>query len=1757
MKSLLFLTVLLLLSSLGFAAMSDYTFQQSTAAWEPITTPTVIHNTGIDDSMSPVINIGFTFILDEQPYTTFKANSNGFITLNEASTASLSNALASTTHIIAGIWDDLMTNTTASHVAYQLTGTAPSRVLTVEYKNMKWYYSTTNLVNFQIKLHESTNQIELIYGAMQTTPGTSASASIGVSAAPAGNYLSITPATPTATYSTTAEFNQINATHIPFLTGNKYTFLPPVAATNDLAALSISGNVTPSVGNETNYTIRIRNRGTNDQSNYQVKILSTDNAELASIPGPTITSGAVLDLIVPWTPTTEGPIAIYGKVVLTGDEVPVNDQTSSINITVMPAGLNVVTIGDGSQNALIPLNFFYRNSLYQNIYFPTEIGMYGNITALTLYNQFTTTTLNNMPTKIWMGMTTLENLSAGFIPASQLTLVYDGNVNYPAGPNSIMIPLQTMFSYTGSNLVIMFNRPMDTTYYSSSDYFKCQTVGTNRARNAWSDSTVFDPLNPGTAGSVTGQFPKTTLYMTPLSPDPFFSISPASHNYGTVIIETTTNQNFTITNAGGGTLSVSSITIDGSPAFTLQNLPTLPANMNTGQTSSFTVAFNPATPGAHTAIVTITDNMTRLPHTVSLSGNAIDTTIYTLPYVQNFDTVIPPALPMDWTRIVQSTVTSAYVQTYTTTPNTAPNCLGMTNSTDATATLLAIAPPLVNTIPVNTTRIRFFGRAGVNNYTIGLGIMTDPLSAATFQQIQSVTLTTTWTEYVISFASYTGTGRYIAIKHGLGGTSRFVYIDTAMIELIPQDDLAALAIAGNSTPSVGAPSNYTVTISNYGSNPQSTYQVKLFGQGDVELASVNGPTIAAGINLDVVVPWTPTTEGATFIYGKVVLTGDQNNLNDQTPNLNVFVNPEGLVQITIGDGSQQARVPIDMYWRNSLFETLIFPAELGNTIGTITGLTFYNNFSSNLQNKPTRIWLGTTTQNDLSGGWIPSGNLTLVFDGNVNYPSGPNTIAIPFQTPYLYLNGQNLVLMVNRPMDTQYFSSLDYFLAQTVGTTRSRMIYSDSETYDPASPPTGGTVSGQFPKTTISIIPGGVGHLTGTVNGAGAQPLEGVTVQFATGGYQATTNAQGQYSIINIVAGTYQVTYSRYGYIDQTINIVIPESEDVIQDVQLVQMPTVTVTGTVTASDTGSGIPGASIILTGFENYNTSTNAQGFFSINSVYANQNYDYTIAAAGYQNTGGTIQVGLVDYAFGTVVLNEVAYAPRQVVAEINTSNTEVNLEWLAPDPNAVDMTEGFENALFPPEGWTQTITNSGAANTLGVFPTWCRIGSILISGVPTGPHSGDWQAGLWWSYEHQDEWLVTPQFNCPPASHLQFWSHVNLGSVNADHYYVKISTDNGSNWTELWDASAQPVGINSYATPILVDLSLYEGQQIRLAWHATDGPGNDGLWYVWFIDDIYIGSETASITFDFDEMSIRSASRAQTLVQTPIPATLPSRAAELNPFHTEPGSPLQQQHNRIKTSSRALTGYRVWRLPNGQETNEAAWTSLTPENVTSTEFVDTGWETLPNGTYRWAIKAVYTSDVLSVPSFSNQLVKDVITGMIAGVVRTVTNQAIPGATVTAGSYTATTNNAGAYSIIVPIGIYNVTAAKQGYVTQTQENINVTANQTTTVNFNLVQGSSNEDDLIPVSATILSGNYPNPFNPETTISYSVKDRSPVRIEIYNLKGQKIRTLVNQDQTPGHYRIVWNGKDESGSSVGSGVYFYRMQAGSYSSTRKMLLME
>jgi hypothetical protein len=101
-----------------------------------------------------------------------------------------------------------------------------------------------------------------------------------------------------------------------------------------------------------------------------------------------------------------------------------------------------------------------------------------------------------------------------------------------------------------------------------------------------------------------------------------------------------------------------------------------------------------------------------------------------------------------------------------------------------------------------------------------------------------------------------------------------------------------------------------------------------------------------------------------------------------------------------------------------------------------------------------------------------------------------------------------------------------------------------------------------------------------------------------------------------------------------------------------------------------------------------------------------------------------------------------------------------------------------------------------------------------------------------------------------------------------------------------------------------------------------------------------------------------------------------------------------------------------------------------------------------------------------------------------------------------------------------------------------------------------SIEETDGITPNEFQLNQNYPNPFNPETTISYQLAVNGDVTLKIYDMLGQEVRTLINENKPVGYHSVVWNGTDNSGRQVSSGVYFYQLQSGNNISQIKKLLL-
>jgi hypothetical protein len=107
----------------------------------------------------------------------------------------------------------------------------------------------------------------------------------------------------------------------------------------------------------------------------------------------------------------------------------------------------------------------------------------------------------------------------------------------------------------------------------------------------------------------------------------------------------------------------------------------------------------------------------------------------------------------------------------------------------------------------------------------------------------------------------------------------------------------------------------------------------------------------------------------------------------------------------------------------------------------------------------------------------------------------------------------------------------------------------------------------------------------------------------------------------------------------------------------------------------------------------------------------------------------------------------------------------------------------------------------------------------------------------------------------------------------------------------------------------------------------------------------------------------------------------------------------------------------------------------------------------------------------------------------------------------------------------------------------------------NVTSVEDVTKEQEIIKTFA--LFQNYPNPFNPSTTIQYQIANSGPVKVEIFNITGELVRTLADTYQSAGKYSVYWDGKDKSSRQVASGIYIYRVMFENSILSKKMLMLK
>ncbi len=884
------------------------------------------------------------------------------------------------------------------------------------------------------------------------------------------------------------------------------------------------------------------------------------------------------------------------------------------------------------------------------------------------------------------------------------------------------------------------------------------------------------------------------------------------------------------------------------------------------------------------------------------------------------------------------------------------------------------------------------------------------------------------------------------------------YVDDVVLSgtLITYDnDLAAIEINGSTIVNAGNTENYEISVKNVGYNPQNSYTVKLMREGGEELSSLD---ITQTIQPDEIVihnlVWNISPDeppAVTYLYGEVILEGDENSLNDITGNLEVEIFPPGIIEITVGNGTENNnRTPVSFQYLNSLTEILYFQDELNNITGMITAITYYSNFTSPLMSKPTAIWMGETTLSNLTAGYIPSTQLTQVFDGNVIYPSGQNDISIEFTTPYFY-SGDNLVVMVHRPMDTQNYGATDYFYHDETleHIDRTRYQRDDYMVLNPASPPPPDSSFAfeKFANTTFTFYLGPMGDVEGYVYDDQGVPLEGAEVLIEEIQTVTYTNDQGFYHFGNILAGIYNFTASLYGYSPQTIQAEVFENEVTIIDFNLIPLGIVSVSGHVVGSDYPDiGLVGAYVTLTGFANYETYTNQDGDFLIEGVYTNVTYDLGISYEGYDNYINEVQVFGVNLDLGTLVLNEIAYPPGNVQAVQNELGTEVYLSWNSPGQGGGEFR--YDDGLLESQiGFSATPANGvfGA-----VHPNIAIIQEVtwyLSSIYGTHSHVKIFIFGLD-SDGNPDSDLLLHESALLPNIDDEWNTYILVEQVDASEgFLIGINTPNEYTSLGLDDGVGEPWVFQSGTQMCIMNWS-----------SGTDEWADIGNWGPQFQKNMMIRA------YGIDFGHTRSYAEPERYIEIGNKINVHSDTKLINQFNI--------------SCNREFEFYNVYRFFSWQHSNPNNW-DLIATGVIDTFYTDTSWASLPNDIYQFAVKSIHTNGIESLPAFSP------------------------------------------------------------FVEKTLAN--------------------SEPEPVCIYRTSLQRNYPNPFNPTTTISFSLaKDAKDTNITIYNIKGQKVKEFKIENLKFKINKVDWDGTDENNQPVSSGIYLYRLNVnGKTVASRKMILIK
>lgn len=578
--------------------------------------------------------------------------------------------------------------------------------------------------------------------------------------------------------------------------------------------------------------------------------------------------------------------------------------------------------------------------------------------------------------------------------------------------------------------------------------------------------------------------------------------------------------------------------------------------------------------------------------------------------------------------------------------------------------------PLTNYQAGKTYRLRWWEYGGSSyggeQYEVTIGPNNSP-AFHTKKLHEQPTTYSRFVEHDITF-QVDATGDYRLGFHVITPKNRTtLYLDGIQVDEVNPVDMRVFEVSGTAATSVGTETTHSVKVQNNGTEDIANFRVSLIDKDDNELgfADYEGEALAKDATADVLVTWTPSPYalGDDFqIRGKVTAENDVIAKNDAGETFMIDIHPYATYNIDFGDFASTMNMqaaPFDFRGRHSGTQSIYFEKDV-NKFGYINSITYYTNFYSGAEflNERVQMYMSTvdTEVTKVPVGWLKD-NLTLVFDGTVNFPTGRNAVSIKLDNPFLYTEGNLVITTIrsNPDVGTSFSAQFVYTLANN-SVQRTRSWYG-SAPFDYSQT---GTTPSAIPNASFIINSYG-GVLTGVVKDNGSNPVEGATVYVDGTQWKTVTDAEGIYKFPFLPVNSYEVTVVKEGYISKSTSVDIAYGETTTTDFSLEATTNTTVNGKIV------DIENAIVVLSGETTYQTQTDGAGGFQFDNVYGPKAYKLRVFKGNYKYYEADVNIPEISsYTIDDIVMESCEGVEiTKFVCDRNTPEWySVTLTWEAP-------------------------------------------------------------------------------------------------------------------------------------------------------------------------------------------------------------------------------------------------------------------------------------------------------------------------------------------------------------------------------------------------------------------------------------------------------------------------------------------------------------